>query len=73
MRRRFAVASALCVLALSATASTQAPASSRMLPLDNLGLEHLDIIVADAAASARFYAKVFKTTLHEQPVRDTLR
>jgi catechol 2,3-dioxygenase-like lactoylglutathione lyase family enzyme len=43
------------------------------LPLDNLGLEHLDIVVPDTAASARFYARVFKTTLHQQPVRDTLR
>jgi catechol 2,3-dioxygenase-like lactoylglutathione lyase family enzyme len=43
------------------------------LPLDNLGLEHLDIIVPDPAASAAFYARIFKTTLHQQPVRDTLR
>ena len=27
----------------------------------------------DPAASARFYARVFKTALHQQPVRDTLR
>jgi catechol 2,3-dioxygenase-like lactoylglutathione lyase family enzyme len=44
-----------------------------MLPLDNLGLEHLDIVVPDPAASARFYARVFKTSLHQQPIRDTLR
>ena len=43
------------------------------LPLENLGLEHLDIVVPDPAASARFYARVFRTTLHQQPVRDTLR
>ncbi len=43
------------------------------LPLENLGIEHLDIIVPDPAASARFYARVFRTTLHQQPVRDTLR
>src|SRR3954463_11360945 len=46
---------------------------SKALPLDNLGLEHLDIIVPDPAASARFYARVFRTALHQQPVRDTLR
>ena len=50
----------------------QAPAP-RLLPLDNLGLEHLDIVVPDTAASARFYARIFKTKLHQQPVRDTLR
>ena len=50
----------------------QAPAP-RALPLANLGLEHLDIIVPDPAASARFYARIFKSALHQQPVRDTLR
>jgi catechol 2,3-dioxygenase-like lactoylglutathione lyase family enzyme len=43
------------------------------LPLANLGLEHLDIVVPDPAASARFYARIFRTALHQQPVRDTLR
>src|SRR5688500_3141084 len=48
-------------------------AATRALPLDNLGLEHLDIIVPDPAASARFYARIFTSALHQQPVRDTLR
>ena len=43
------------------------------LPLENLGLEHLDIVVPDPAASARFYARILRTALHQQPVRDTLR
>ena len=43
------------------------------LPLDNLGLEHLDIVVPDTAAAAQFYARIFRTQLHQQPVRDTLR
>lgn len=43
------------------------------LPLANLGIEHLDIVVPDPAASARFYARIFRTTLHQQPVRDALR
>jgi catechol 2,3-dioxygenase-like lactoylglutathione lyase family enzyme len=51
-------------------AQTTAP---KALPLDNLGLEHLDIIVPDPAASARFYARIFRSALHQQPVRDTLR
>lgn len=61
------------VAALSLTVLSVVVPAQRMLPLDNLGLEHLDIIVPDPAASARFYASVFKTTLHQQPVRDTLR
>src|SRR6188508_1402919 len=48
-------------------------AATKALPLDNLGLEHLDIIVPDPAASARFYTRIFRTSLHQQPVRDTLR
>jgi catechol 2,3-dioxygenase-like lactoylglutathione lyase family enzyme len=48
-------------------------AATKALPLDNLGLEHLDIIVPDPAASARFYARIFKSALHQQPVRDSLR
>ena len=43
------------------------------LPLANLGLEHLDILVPDTAASARFYMQVFDTALHEQPFRGTVR
>src|SRR5947208_4776488 len=57
---------------MGAAAFAQLP-SSPALPLDNLGLEHLDIVVPDPAASAKFYARVFKTALHQQPVRDTLR
>ena len=48
-------------------------AATKALPLDNLGLEHLDIIVPDPAASARFYSRIFESALHQQPVRDTLR
>jgi catechol 2,3-dioxygenase-like lactoylglutathione lyase family enzyme len=48
-------------------------AATKALPLDNLGLEHLDIIVPDPAASARFYTRIFRSALHQQPVRDTLR
>ena len=47
--------------------------ATKALPLDNLGLEHLDIVVPDPAASARFYSRIFKSPLHQQPLRDTLR
>jgi catechol 2,3-dioxygenase-like lactoylglutathione lyase family enzyme len=50
----------------------QAPSSSA-LPLKNLGLEHLDIVVPDTAASARVYMRVFKTRLHEQPFQGAIR
>jgi catechol 2,3-dioxygenase-like lactoylglutathione lyase family enzyme len=44
---------AACGVLLAAAAVAQAPAA---LPLQNLGLEHLDIIVPDTEASARFRA-----------------
>ena len=48
-------------------------AATNVLPLENRGLEHLDIIVPDPAASARFYMRLLRTALYQQPVRDTLR
>jgi catechol 2,3-dioxygenase-like lactoylglutathione lyase family enzyme len=57
---------------MTAFVAAQTPAA-KALPLENLGLEHLDIIVPDPAASARFYNRIFKSALHQQPVRDTLR
>jgi len=67
-----ALAAGVCVAALVAAVAAQAPAP-RALPLENLGLEHLDIVVPDPAAAARFYKRIFKSALHEQPVRTTLR
>jgi catechol 2,3-dioxygenase-like lactoylglutathione lyase family enzyme len=43
------------------------------LPLKNLGLEHLDIVVPDTAASAKFYMQVFRTKLHQQPFQGSIR
>jgi catechol 2,3-dioxygenase-like lactoylglutathione lyase family enzyme len=59
-------------------AGAQAPGgrggpASMTLPLANLGLEHLDIVVPDTAESAKFYMRIFKAPLHQQPVRDTVR
>ena len=65
--RAFVIALAI---AGASAAQSQSPAA---LPIQNLGLEHLDIVVSDPAASARFYARIFKTTLHQQPLRDTIR
>jgi len=69
---RHTILVALSAAALIVRAVAQAP-PAKALPLDNLGLEHLDIVVPDPAASARFYSRVFRSALHEQPVRDTLR
>jgi len=57
-----------CAVGLIAQGSPNRP-----LPLDNLGLEHLDIVVPDPAASARFYTRIFGSALHQQPVGSGLR
>ena len=67
------VAAMVGAFALAAAVTAQAPATPAPLPLRNLGLEHLDIVVPDPAASARFYARVFTTVLHQQPVGSGLR
>jgi catechol 2,3-dioxygenase-like lactoylglutathione lyase family enzyme len=69
---RAALVAGMAVVTLSLGVRAQAKAA-KALPLDNLGLEHLDIVVPDPAASARFYARIFRSALHQQPVRDTLR
>src|SRR6187455_155392 len=69
---RHMVLTATLTAALGIGALAQGPAT-RALPLDNLGLEHLDIVVPDPAASARFYSRIFRSPLHQQPLRDTLR
>ena len=69
---RHTVLAAGLTAALGIGTLAQGPAT-RALPLDNLGLEHLDIVVPDPAASARFYSRIFRSALHQQPVRDTLR
>jgi catechol 2,3-dioxygenase-like lactoylglutathione lyase family enzyme len=56
-----------------ATCVTLAHAQAPALPLQNLGLEHLDIVVPDPAASARFYNRIFKSAVHQQPIRDSFR
>jgi hypothetical protein len=57
---------------LNSLAWGQAPATPA-LPLKNLGLEHLDILVPDTAASARVYMRIFRTKLHEQPFQGNIR
>ena len=70
MRHTFLIVMMAAAISVGAIAQG---VTTKALPLDNLGLEHLDIVVPDPAASARFYARIFKSALHQQPVRDTLR
>ena len=58
------LAASLPFLDLSAAAGQAPP---RLLPLNTPKIDHLDVIVPNVEASARFYMGVFNTTLHAQP------
>jgi len=64
------VTAAMCAATLVVAAQSAPP---RALPLENLGLEHLDIVVPDVAATAKFYNRIFKSAVHQQPIRDSFR
>ena len=59
--------------AACATFTAFGQSAAPALPLKNLGLEHLDIVVPDTAASAKFYMRVFRTKLHQQPFQGSNR
>jgi catechol 2,3-dioxygenase-like lactoylglutathione lyase family enzyme len=63
-------ATAAAAITFGAVAQTTA---TKALPLENLGVEHLDVVVPDPAAAARFYSRIFRSAVHQQPVRDALR
>jgi catechol 2,3-dioxygenase-like lactoylglutathione lyase family enzyme len=44
-----------------------------LLPINTPKIDHLDVIVPDVAASARFYMGVFNTKLHAQPFQGGFR
>jgi len=77
-RRSFVAAiastAALPVFA-DALGAQAAPAqqAGALLPLHTPKIDHLDIVVPDVAASARFYMGVFNTTLHAQPFQGGFR
>lgn len=56
----------------AATAWAQQPPGG-VLPLNTPKVDHLDVIVPDVEASARFYMGVFKTRLHAQPFQGGFR
>jgi catechol 2,3-dioxygenase-like lactoylglutathione lyase family enzyme len=67
-RRRFIAglgAAAALPLLDSVPAWAQAPGG--WLPINTPKVDHLDVIVPDVAAAARFYMGVFNTRLHAQP------
>ena len=70
-RRRFIAAAALPLVAPRVLA--QPAAADEVLPLDTPGLDHLDILVPDVEASARFYMRLFNTRLHAQPFQGGFR
>jgi catechol 2,3-dioxygenase-like lactoylglutathione lyase family enzyme len=72
-RRRFVTAAGIALTPLIVPAAWPQGSRQRSFPLKNLGLEHLDIVVPDTAASARFYKRVFDSPLHEQEFRGTIR
>ena len=63
-------AASLALLESVARAQGQAP---RLLPLNTPKVDHLDVIVPNVEASARFYASVFNTRLHAQPFQGGFR
>ena len=72
-RRSFIGAAASLPLMRSLRSVAWAQTSTPALPLKNLGLEHLDILVPDTEAAAKFYMRVFKTKLHQQPFQGGIR
>src|SRR5688572_22281749 len=56
----------------SATARAQGQ-PPRLLPLNTPKVDHLDVIVPNVEASARFYMGVFNTKLHAQPFQGGFR
>jgi len=50
----------------------QAPPAG-LLPINTPKIDHLDVIVPDVAATARFYMGVFNTKLHAQPFQGGFR
>src|SRR5688572_20621081 len=67
--RRRSLLGALCAGVGATLLPRRTRGQARALPLENLGLEHLDIVVPDTAVSARFYKRVFSSPLHEQEFR----
>jgi catechol 2,3-dioxygenase-like lactoylglutathione lyase family enzyme len=63
---------ALAVPTITPAWAQQAPAAT-LLPIRTPKIDHLDVIVPNVEASARFYMGLFNTTLHAQPFQGGFR
>jgi catechol 2,3-dioxygenase-like lactoylglutathione lyase family enzyme len=69
-RRAFSariLAAGAAILPLTAGSAAAQDAAPQLLPLRTPKIDHLDVIVPNVEAAARFYMGVFRTTLHAQP------
>jgi catechol 2,3-dioxygenase-like lactoylglutathione lyase family enzyme len=73
LSRRHFLAGISSTALLPAFAQRAAAQTRPLLPLNTPKIDHLDIVVPDVAAAARFYMTVFNTTLHAQPFQGGLR
>jgi predicted enzyme related to lactoylglutathione lyase len=71
-RRTFLAGLGATTLLGRVSAKAQTPTSG-LLPINTPKIDHLDVIVPDVAAAARFYMGVFNTTLHAQPFQGGFR
>lgn len=67
------VGSAASVPMLSSVGAWAADPQTSLLPLNTPKVDHLDVIVPNVEASARFYMSVFNTKLHAQPFQGSQR
>jgi predicted enzyme related to lactoylglutathione lyase len=66
-RRVFLAGTGATILLPVLGSAVRAQQPRSLLPLNTPKVDHLDVIVPDVAAAARFYMSVFRTTLHTQP------
>ena len=74
-RRHFiaGLGTAATVPMLSSVSAWAAEPQKSLLPLNTPKVDHLDVIVPNVEASARFYMSVFNTKLHAQPFQGSQR
>ena len=72
-RRAFVAGLGASLPLLEAAVASAQQQPARLLPLNTPKVDHLDVIVPNVEASARFYAAVFNTRLHAQPFQGGFR
>ena len=73
LSRRAFVAAVGAAAALPLRRAVGSAQERSVLPVNTPKIDHLDVIVPDVEASARFYMGVFDTTLHAQPFQGGFR